>query len=113
MVSLTASSRGLRILWQGVSGWEIWSSGAVALLRCAACLRRWAQYLLTSNRVVIRNGYSGRDIETITVDDIAEITLSQDPIARFFNIGTLVIHSQSGSRPLLLQGIPWPSVVDS
>lgn len=93
IVSLTAGSRGLRILWQGGIGWEVWLGGAMVLLGCAACLRRWAQYFLTSNRVVMRNGYTGRDIQTITLDDIAAITLSQDPIARFFNIGTIVIHS--------------------
>ena len=63
---------------------------------CAACLRQWAQYLIFSNRVVMRNGYTGRDIQTVTHEVIAEINLSQVPIARFLNIGTLVVHCKSG-----------------
>lgn len=111
LVSFVAGSRGLRILWQGATGWEGWLAGALALLVCAAGLRQWAQYLIISNRVVMRNGYTGRDIQTITLDDIAEIILSQGPIARYLNIGTLVIHSKSGSSPLLLQGVSDPEII--
>ena len=111
LVSVAAGSRGLRILWQGATGWESWLAGALALLVCAACLRRWAQYLIISNRVVMRNGYTGRDIQTIRLDDIAEITLLQGPIARFFNIGTLVVHSKSDSSRLLLQGLRDPEII--
>lgn len=111
LVSFAAGSRGLRILWQGATGWESWLAGALALLVCAACLRQWAQYLIISNRVVMRNGYTGRDIQTLALDDIAEITLSQGPIARFFNIGTLVVHSKSDSSPLLLQGVRDPEII--
>jgi membrane protein YdbS with pleckstrin-like domain len=111
LVSFAAGSRGLRILWQGATGWESWLAGALALLVCPACLRRWAQYLILSNRVVMRNGYTGKDIQTIRLDDIAEITLSQGPIARFFNIGTLVVHPKSDSSRLLLQGLPDPEII--
>jgi membrane protein YdbS with pleckstrin-like domain len=111
LASLTAGSRSLRLFWQGASGWEVWLGGAIALLLCAACLRQWAQYLLTSTRVAVRNGYSGRDIQAIRFDDIAEITLSQGPIARFFNIGTLAIHSTCGSHTLLWQGVNNPEII--
>jgi membrane protein YdbS with pleckstrin-like domain len=111
LASFVAGSRGLRILWQGATGWEGWLAGALALLVCAACLRQWAQYLIFSNRVVMRNGYTGKDIQTITLDDIADITLSQGPIARLLNIGTLEVHSKSGSCPLLLQGVSDPEVL--
>ena len=111
LASFVAGFRGLRILWQGATGWEGWVAGALALLVCAACLRRWAQYLIFSNGVVMRNGYTGKDIQTVTLDDIAEITLSQGPIARFLNIGTLEVHSKSGTSSLLLQGVSDPEVI--
>lgn len=111
VVSLTVGSRGLRLLRLGENGWEVWLGGAVALLLCAAGLRRWAQYRLTSTRVVVRNGYTGRDIQAIPLDDIAEITLSQGPIARFFNIGTLVVHSRSGAPLVSLQGVSEPRLL--
>jgi PH (Pleckstrin Homology) domain-containing protein len=111
MVSLAAGSRGLQLFRLGLDGWGMWLGGAMALLVCAAGLRRWALYLLTSTRVVIRNGYTGTDIQTIALDDIREITLSQGPIAQFLNIGTLLIHPKSESRPLLLQGVHDPEVI--
>ena len=89
-MSFVAGSRGLRILWQGATGWESWLAGALALLVCAACLRWWAQYLIISNRVVMRNGYTGTDIQTIRLDDIAEITLSQGPAEIFLS---LILHA--------------------
>lgn len=85
--------------------------GTVALLVCAAGLRRWAQYRLTSIRLVVRNGYTGRDIQAIPLDDIAEITLSQGPIARFFNIGTLAVHSRTGAPLISLQGVNEPRLL--
>lgn len=83
----------------------------MALLGCAAGLRRWARYLLTSTRVVVRNGYTDKNIQEMVLDDIREITLSQGPLARFFNIGTLTIHPKNESRPLLLQGVHDPEVL--
>lgn len=59
----------------------------------------------------MRNGYTGRDIQTVTLDDIREVTLSQGPIARFLNIGTLVVHSKSGRSPLMLQGVCDPEII--
>lgn len=109
--SLVAGSHGLNILWQGAEGWKAWLAGAATLVACAAGLRRWAEYLLTSTRALIRNGYTGRDIQTVTLDDIADITLVQGPVARFFNIGTLVIRLKSGHQPLLWQGVDDPEIV--
>ncbi len=111
MVSLAAGSRGLQLFRLGLDGWGTWLGGAAALLVCAAGLRRWALYLLTSTHVVIRNGYTGTDIQTIALADIREITLSQGPIARFLNIGTLMIHPKNESRPLLLQGVNDPEAI--
>lgn len=111
LVSLVAVSRGLRILWLSMTGWEVWIGGSIALFLCAAGLHRWALYLLTSTGVVLRNGYTGKDIQKIAIDDIGEITMFQGPIARFLGIGTLVIHSRSEGRPLLLQGVNDPEVI--
>lgn len=111
LVGLAAGSRGLQILWLSMTGWEVWIGGAIALVVCAVGLRRWAQYLLTSTGVVLRNGYTGKDIQKIAIDDIGEITMSQGVIARFLGIGTLVIHSKSEGRDLLLQGVNDPEVI--
>lgn len=85
--------------------------GAVALLVCAAVLRRWARYSFTSNRVVVSNGYTGRDIQTLSFDDLSEATVMQGPLARFFGIGTVVLRSVDGDRTIYLRGVREPDVI--
>ena len=98
-------------LWWGMSGWEVWLGGATALLLCVVLLRRWAQYCVTSRRVIVKNGYTGQDIQALALDDIAEVTVFQGPIAQFFDIGTVVIKSASGDRVLSLRGVREPEVI--
>jgi hypothetical protein len=94
-----------------MSGWEVWLGGATALLLCAAALRRWAHYCLTSRRVIVKNGYTGRDIQSLALDDIADVAVDQGPIAQFFDIGTIVIKSVSGDQVLSLRGVRDPNLV--
>lgn len=109
--SLMAGGRGLLMLRQGMSGWAIWLGGAMALLACAAMLRRWARYSVTSDRVIVRNGYTGREIQALPVDDLSEITVMQGPLARWFDIGTVVLRSVDGDRTICLRGVREPDVI--
>ncbi len=110
-ISLLAGFRGLLYLLFDVAGWEGWVSGAAALLVCAALLRRWARYSLTSSRVVVSNGYTGREIQAVALDAIEEITVRQGPVARLLGIGTIVIRSLRGERILRLRGIKDPESI--
>jgi membrane protein YdbS with pleckstrin-like domain len=110
-VGLMAGGRGLLALRSGTSGWAVWLGGATALLVCAAVLRRWARYSFTSNRVIVSNGYTSREIQTLPIDDLSEVTVMQGPIARFFGIGTVVLHSVSGETMILLRGVRDPEVI--
>ena len=109
--SLVAVGRTLLALWWGMSGWEAWLGGATALLLCIVALRRWAQYRITSRRVIVMSGYTGRDIQALALDDIADVTITQGPIAEFFDIGTVVIKSASGYQVLSLRGVREPEVI--
>jgi len=109
--SLVAAGRTLLALWWGMSGWEIWLGGATTLLLCVVLLRRWAQYCITSRRVIVMNGYTGREIQVLALDDIADVTIFQGPIAQFFDLGTVVIRSASGDRVLSLRGVREPEVI--
>jgi hypothetical protein len=109
--SLVAGGRCLLNLWWGMNGWEAWLGGAVALLMCVVVLRGWAQYWVTSRRVIVKNGYTGRDIQALALDDIADVTVSQGPIAQFFDIGTVLVTSVSGDRILALRGVREPDVI--
>ena len=109
--SLVAAGRTLLALWWGMSGWEIWLGGATTLLLCVVLLRRWAQYCITSRRVIVMNGYTGREIQVLALDDIADVTIFEGPIAQFFDLGTVVIKSASGDRVLSLRGVREPEVI--
>ena len=89
----------------------MWIGGAAILLVCVVILRRWAKYILTSHRVIVKNGYTGREIHAMAINDIREVTIKQGPIAQFMDIGTLVLHSLSGDRLLTLRGVSDPKVI--
>ena len=110
-LSLMADLRGWLVLRFGVSGGEVWVAGAAILLVCVAILRYWAHYSLPSHRVIVRNGYTGREIHAMAFSDIREVTIAQGPLAQFMGIGTLVLHSMSGDRLLSLRGISDSGVI--
>jgi len=95
----------------GLSGWEMWMIGAGILLACAAVLRHWVHYELTRDQIMVRNGYTGRVIQSILLSDIREVTIRQGFVAQFFGIGTLVIHSRTSDRELSLRGVDDPEEV--
>lgn len=109
--SLMAGLRGLAFFRVGASGWQTWIGGAAMLILCVAVLRHWGEYLLTWKRIIVRNGFTGRDIHSLALEHVATITVSQGPIARFFDIGTLVIHSVTGQEAIKLRGIPDPEAL--
>lgn len=110
LISLLVALRGALYLRFGIPGGEAWLIGAFALLLCAAVLRRWARYELTSARVIIRNGYTGREIGAIGLERIADVEVRQGPIAHLFGIGTVVIKAE-GERLLRLRGIRDPEAI--
>src|SRR3990167_4192382 len=79
-LSLMAGLRGLAFLHFEVAGGEVWIVGASILLVLAAILRHWAQYSLTSQRVIVRNWYTGREIQAMAINDIREVAVKQGPI---------------------------------
>ena len=109
--SLMAGLRGWIFLRFEVIGGEVWLAGAAILLVCVAILRHWARYYLTSQRVIVRNGYTGKEIQAMPISDIGEVTITQGPLAHFMGIGTLVLRSTSGDRILSLRGISDPEVL--
>jgi len=112
-LSLWTASRGIIFVYAKVPGWEIWVVGAGLLLGVAAILRYWAKYLLTSQQVIIRNGYSGKTIRSASHDMIHAIEVMQGPLAKFLRIGTLVIRSHDSNRTLRLRGIKDPEIVET
>jgi membrane protein YdbS with pleckstrin-like domain len=94
-----------------LSGWSGWLVGAVTLLGTAAALRRWGRYVVTSRRVVLRNGWTGRDIQSIAYREIREISIKQGPLADLMGIGTVVIQSRQDDVVIQFRGVLDPEDV--
>ncbi|MCS6318370.1 MAG: PH domain-containing protein [Nitrospira sp.] len=94
-----------------LSGWSGWLVGAVTLLGTAAALRRWGRYVVTSRRVVLRNGWTGRDIQSIAYREIREISIKQGPVADLMGIGTVVIQSRQDDVVIQFRGVLDPEDV--
>lgn len=90
---------------------EVWLGGAALLLACVIALRRWAQYFLTSRRVIVKNGYTGFEIQALPLDQIAGILIEQGPVARILNIGTVVLRTYTGDESITLRGVSEPEIL--
>jgi membrane protein YdbS with pleckstrin-like domain len=111
-VSAMTAVRGLLILRFQIEGWEAWMIGAAFLLAMTAGLRHWAENVVTSTRVLVRNGYTGHEIQSLPLTDIADIVIKQGPLASFFDIGTLVLQSKAGSTRVSFKGVPNPELLE-
>lgn len=85
-------------------------AGAFALLGTAALMRRWAYYKLTHDRLIVSNGYTGREIGAVALAHVDGVLLRQGPIASLLGIGTVVATS-GGQQVLRFRGLSDPETV--
>ena len=111
LLSAVSAFRGAMFFHFGVEGWEMWMIDTGILIVCAVMLRRWAHYELTQERVIVRNGYTGREIYSVHLTDVRAVTVHQGIVAELFGIGTLTVSSQSTHRLVSLRGIRDPEEV--
>lgn len=108
LVSLFTALRGV-LLWQAaISGGEIWMIGAVALVLVALVLRYWVQYAATSQRLLIKNAFTGREIQTMALDNVGEVTVKQGLSAWVLGIGTIIFTSTQGDEVMQFRGVGDP-----
>lgn len=110
-LSALTALRGILLFRFGIQGWQTWLVGAGLLIACAAILRRWAHYELTRDRLTVRNGYTGREIQSVALHDVSEITVQQGIVGEFFGIGALAIRSRTTDRVLFLRGLVDPETI--
>jgi len=111
LLSAVSALRGALFFRFGVGGWEMWIVGTGLLIACAAIARHWAHYELTRDELTVRNGYTGQGIQSIPLHDVSDVTVQQGVVADFFGIGTLIVHSRTRDRLLLLRGVADPEEV--
>jgi membrane protein YdbS with pleckstrin-like domain len=111
LLGAVSALRGALFFKYDVEGWEMWLVGPGLLLLCAVLLRRWAHYELHRDRIIVRNGYTGREIHSVPLSDVRAVTVHQGIVADFFGIGTLTISSSSTDRLVSLRGVRDPEEV--
>lgn len=111
LLSAVSALRGALFFKFGIGGWEMWMLGAGILLAGAAILRHWAHYELTTDQVMVRNGYTGHEIQSIPLNEVGDVDVAQGVVADFFGIGTVIIRSRSSDRLLSLRGVSDPEEV--
>jgi membrane protein YdbS with pleckstrin-like domain len=111
LLSAVSALRAALFFKFGVGGWEMWVLGSGILLICAAILRRWAHYELTRDEIMVRNGYTGREIQSVPLNDVGEVDVQQGVIADFLGIGRVVVRPRSHDRLLSLRGVSDPEEI--
>lgn len=111
LLGALSALRGALFFRFGTGGWETWIVGAGILLICAGALRHWAHYTITRERITVRNGYTGREIQSIPLSDVDKVTVQQGVVADFFGIGTVLILARGSDRSLSLRGVRDPDEV--
>jgi Bacterial PH domain len=110
LVSLFTALRGALIWQAAIPGWELWVIGAVALLVVALVLRYWVRYVATAQRVLIKNAFTGREIQVMAIEHISEATIKQGVIAWLLGIGTIAFKSTRGDEVMQFRGVSDPEV---
>jgi uncharacterized membrane protein YdbT with pleckstrin-like domain len=111
LLSAISALRGGVFFKFGVGGWELWIIGAGALLLCAVILRHWGYYRLTGEQLIVRNGYTGREIQSLPLNDVRQVAVQQGIVAAFFGIGSLLVQARSSDSVLTLRGVRDPEEV--
>ena len=108
LVSLFTVLRGA-LLWQAaIPGGGMWVLGAVVLVIVALVLRYWVRYVATAQRVLIKNAFTGHEIQTMAIEDISEVTIKQGLIAWLLGIGTIVFKSTRSDEVMQFRGVRDP-----
>ena len=108
LVGLFTALRGA-LLWQAaLPGWAGWGIGACFLMALAVALRYWVRYEATSQRLLIKNAITGREIESTALEQVGDIAIKQGLIARALGIGTIVFLSSNGEGLIEFRGVSDP-----
>jgi membrane protein YdbS with pleckstrin-like domain len=106
----------LLILWQNPPGWTNYPIIVLALVPGLWLLGRfirWKSYdvALTSTRILVRQGITGRDTVQLRLQRITEVNIRQSLVERMLGTGSLVIDVQGEDDSLVLEYMRKPAIV--
>jgi len=104
------------ILWNNPPGWTSYPIIILALIPGLWLLGRyirWRSYdvALTSTRILVRQGITGRDTIQLRLQRITEVNLRQTLIERMLGTGSLVIAVQGEDDSMTLEYMRKPAIV--
>ena len=109
--TIWTAARGIFLKYVEISGWEFWVLGALLLIGTVGVLRFWVQYILVPTRVVVKNGYSGKDIQDMDFQSLTDLEIQQGPLATFLGVGTVILKNQNAEQTIRLRGVSNPEVL--
>ncbi len=124
-----------RVIWEGRTAWMdhavLYLFLAMAMVRAAVAARAeewftaglyvlavtaffgiaaWFHYShvyrLTSRRVEIRSGWTGRVLQEFPLKDISDVTLRYELLNRWFDLGALELACRTTEQACTIRGIP-------
>jgi len=69
-----------------------------------------AKYVLTNRSVQIMGSLTGRVIDQVALDKVANVRIRLEPGQAFYPAGDLYMVNAKGESLLVLPGVPWPDV---
>ena len=104
------------VLWHSAPGWTNYPFIILAVIPGLWLLGRyirWRSYIiaLTSTRVLVRQGITGRDTVQLRLQRIVEVNLRQSLIERMLGCGSLLIDVQGEDDSLTLEYVRKPAIV--
>lgn len=106
----------------GIDDPPSWAIPAVALLGLALVLglavppvvtRFFTLYVLTTERIVVRNGVLSRSSKEIPIESISNVVFTQQVIERMLGYGDVLLESSGETSATRLQDVPDPEVFQS
>ncbi len=115
-IGVWAALIAILIVWANPPGWTNYPIIVLALVPGLWLLGRyirWRSYdvALTSTRILVRQGITGRDTVQLRLQRITEVNLRQDFIERLLGTGSLVIDVQGEDDSMTLEYMRKPAIV--
>jgi uncharacterized membrane protein YdbT with pleckstrin-like domain len=75
--------------------------------------RKWSlRYRLTTERLFLERGILRRDLSELELLRVDDVAFSQNLVQRFFDVGTITVHSTDSDHPkLVIEGVAVPEAV--
>jgi hypothetical protein len=110
---IVTASRAIRELPESLRPMGVVLGGSVAALRVAVALMEWLgrTYVLTDRRVIKQYGVVDVQVQSMNLEDVANVFVAQAVAQKSLGIGTLFFRPTGSSVPLAWEHIRQPAAV--